>query len=235
MEHTSIRGYAFGAIGFLCLFLIACVGQPTEPYWEDRDWLYDFKGSLIVEYPRAAADQGWPAGTALVGFDYEDGYVKNVQIVKSTGYSLLDDAILHEFPAAATHDWKMKQKRALHHFEIEYAVNPGPGDFVSVFVDRIRKQVTGAPEFAHLSPAPSDLEYVKFDYQDGRILGPKVVRSSGRQDVDDMAVAEMLKMPPLPPPSWLRGKRSTYSISFCFSNEPADCKKFGPVVTPSSK
>jgi hypothetical protein len=211
------------------LALTACASPPPPEtrYWEDPTWFDAFKASIDIPYPVIVVKDSWPSGSARVGLDYVDGYVAYVKILRSTGNTDLDQAIVAGLDNTITPDYKAHIPRQLHHFEMDVSLSPSNEDFKTAVRWAVTLKLRSIVKGQRLYPKPNDPLELSFDYQDGKFVGAKVTRSTDNADVDAMAVVAVLGAAGPPPLEVLRGKKVHFSVDFCFVTDLAECTKPG--------
>lgn len=215
MAYWNVRTLILAA---MAIAAAGCV--PSRPdYWNDAKWMQRFYVyDMDIRYPQVSGYDGWPTGTATVGFDYEDGVIKNVTLVKSSGVEVLDQAILYWLPRSRTSDAVNRSKRVFHHFQLDVTLKPGIEDYASTLRDSIVRQVTTAPELrsAAISSKPPNLQRVTFFVVDGKITNARTQSSSGDFNVDALGIAEIMKATPPPPPGNLKINAVPFSVALCY-------------------
>jgi len=207
------------------LVLTGCASSPPPDtrYWEDPAWFAAFKASIDIPYPVIVVKDSWPSGTARVGFDYVNGYLTSVTILRSTGNTDLDHAIVAGLVNTITPDYKAHIPRQLHHLEMDVPLSASTEDFKTAVRWAVTLKLRSIAAGRRLDPRPNDPLEMSFDYQDGKFIAATVTRSTGNADVDAMSVASVLEAAGPPPLEELRGKKVNFTVDFCFVTDLAEC------------
>lgn len=197
-------------------FLAGCAIAPAVPYWQNSDWVNSLATIVKdnVEYPRSAAAQDLPSGTAIVTFIYYKGNLLEPHIVQSTGSPILDEAITEQISKIHPPQAVGSDTDTPHAFQMTIPMSP----ISSSLRLALSQALAGHIQYPIMAEryGSSGLLTAYFEYKDGEILNPKIQKSSGSIRLDQ-AVLNELRTTTLPkPPDWLKNKTFSFSVPYCF-------------------
>lgn len=113
-------------IPVVIIVVSACASAPTGPYWENPEWTQSLTDAIHakVTYPGVFSADVLPTGEGVAGFDYQNNKLVNVVIVRSTGYKMLDDAIIQGIQKVTPPSVGRDYSSTVHHFEVPIGVPP---------------------------------------------------------------------------------------------------------------
>ena len=167
------------ALGITCL-LAGCASTPAVPYWQNPKWinalLVTINNNLV--YPVEATTVGFPYGQATVQFAYDNGRLKDVHIVKSTGNQILDSAITTQItdmkpPVARSLDTTISRQ-----FQVPITFSISHSQFYRAIYGAIMSGHTYYPRSAVLHGQQGLVE-VRFKYRNGYVLNQTIEHTIG--------------------------------------------------------
>lgn len=211
------------------MLLAGCASEPPLPYWQNPDWINALGNSIQenIVYPEdilrtTLTDKDFPAGRATVQFTYDQGKLDDVAIVESTGNQILDKAIISEIESMRLVLVHGASSTIPHRFQLTVAI--GPADYQ--FIRQIWLALKAHAWFPHGitdSDFGDGLVIAKFQYRNGEISNPVIIKSSDLQAFD-LSVLDELKNIKLPaPPAWLNNRTLELQVPFCFSTGSKTC------------
>ncbi|MHB8425109.1 MAG: energy transducer TonB, partial [Gammaproteobacteria bacterium] len=202
---------------WLVILAAGCAGIPHKPYWENARWINTMVNAIQhhLQYPRGALEQNDPAGWAIVQFTYAAGEIRNVVIVKSTGYQILDAAIATEMPEIKLPLPEGTDTKFPHRFQIPVEISSSVRDKFYVELSEDIKHHAHYPR-ASIAQGDQGIVTVAFEYRNGMILDPKIVLSSRSPTLDKSVIDELSQLKAPPPPSWARNKILHFSVPVIF-------------------
>ena len=205
---------AFGITGVLA----GCATTPAVPYWDNPKWINELvvKISNNLVYPDAVATAGFLSGQAIVQFTYDNGRLKDVHIVKSTGNQILDSAITTQItdikpPLAVGLNTSISRQ-----FQLPVKLNIAHSRFYRSVRDAIVLGHTYYPRSAVLHSQQGLVE-VRFEYRNGHVLSPTVVQTIGLKIFEEAAIKKVASAKMPPPPAWALDKTFTFKVPICFT------------------
>lgn len=213
---------ALGLAGLLC-------GCASTPYWQNPQWINKLAATISngLVYPSDALQAGPASAQAVVLFTYDNGRLRDVSIVKSTGNQILDAAITTEIarikpPPAWGSDTKLPRQ-----FQLPVNLSTGQSEFTVAIRDAIVRELIGYyPRTAALSGQQARVD-VQFEYRNGHVVKQTVVKIIGSKAFEKAFEAAALeavasaKMP-LPPP-WAHDRTFSFTIPICFTIKAQLC------------
>ncbi len=191
---------------WLAISLAGCATAPTVPYWKSPQWV-NALGQTIqrnIRYPDDAIKNTpttgeFPHGKAIVQFTYDEGQLKSVQIMKSTGYEVLDKAIASEIPDIKPPSAEGQSARLPHRFEL--AINMDPFDYH--LFNAIHNELQNHTQYPRSAVLRGDqgLVVARFHYLNGRVINPLIIKSSGSSELDRSVLRELSHISLPSPPS----------------------------------
>lgn len=200
----------------LSVLLFGCASTPAVPYWQNPQWVNALATAVHqnIRYPKTAAAENFPSGTAIVTFYYDNGRLRAPRIVQSTGSSMLDASIIAQIPKIKPPSAAGSDTDTPHAFQMIIPMSPISSSLRLALSQALAEHIQ-YPIMAERYGS-SGLLIAYFEYKDGVILNPKIQKSSGSIRLDQ-AVLNELRMTTLPkPPDWLKNKTFSFSVPYCF-------------------
>lgn len=188
--------------------LAGCASTPAGPYWNNTKWV-DSLGSTVqtdlkfIPHVRGAETA---SGTAVIKFIYDNGRLIEPGILSSTGFPLIDQAILAQVPSIRPPLAQGLDTNIPHGFALRVTVYTGHMAFADpaeeIFVRAIHKSLRD--QIRYPSAAVRDHTYgtvvINFKYHQNTIVDAQIASSSGSKELDDAVLNELLhaKLPPAP-------------------------------------
>ncbi|MDE2235608.1 MAG: energy transducer TonB [Gammaproteobacteria bacterium] len=212
----------------LALLLIGCASQPAEPYWQDPNWVNELGKTIQknIQYPEvlpqnASTNGVLPSGKAVVQLTYEKGALNSVEIIKSTGFKVLDDSLLNQIPHIKPPLAQGPNAGESHQFQIPISIGP----FNIALFRYIRNELQNHIVYPRSAILHGDqgLVVVGFRYKSGRIFDPHIIKSSGYPELDRSVLNELLHVKLINPPQWFSGNTFDLTTSYCFTFHNQTC------------
>lgn len=196
---------------------------PSVPYWQNPQWINELATTITngLVYPAEATKVGFPSGQAIVQFSYDNGRLRDVRIVKSTGSQILDSALAVQIANMRPPLARGLNTNTSRRFQLPVNLSVKDSGFFRSMRNAIQTHVH-YPRTAVLHGEQGFI-VVRFEYRNGNVLNPTVVKSIGSKVFEHAALKQLshAKMPP--PPVWARDKTFTFQVPFCFVFSEGAC------------
>ena len=202
----------------------ACASAPTGPYWEDPAWTQTLEDAIHgqVKYPAVFSADALPTGEGVAGFDYQNGQLVNVIVVRSTGYKKLDDAIVAGIQKATPPAVGRNYRSTVHHFEVPILMQPDLDQFRLSLYDAIIANLKLPKEVIPNTPVVLS---IKSAYLNGALTNINMQKTSYLERLNN-AVLDRLKNASLPPPpSNFKDKSIDIDMHLCVSLDYQTCRR----------
>ncbi|HVC37432.1 MAG TPA: hypothetical protein VNF46_03410 [Gammaproteobacteria bacterium] len=214
-----MRGYRIQAAFILVCALSACGSAPrrtapplylnfnpaTQAYWTNPYWQADLFAAVqsAAHLPANTTSPATPGIHGAVRFTYDNGAIKDPEIVTSTGDPDLDKLLLQQVVSAKApkplgqhtdqpHEFELQLEMFTPYESFEYNVYVAIDNTAEYTSDTLLKNETG-------------IATVAFDYLDGKALNIVIAKSSGHSDLDQLSVkAVSSAVMPAPLPGYAR-------------------------------
>lgn len=196
--------------------MTGCATAPAVPYWQNPDWVNSLATAVKhnLNYPHSAAAQDFPSGTAIVTFIYYKGNLLEPHVVQSTGSSVLDEAITEQIPKIKPPQATGSDTDTPHAFQMTIPMSPVSLSLRLALRQALAEHIQYPMMAERYGSGGSLIAY--FEYKDGKILNPKIQKSSGNIRLDQAVLSE-LRTTTLPkPPDWLKNETFGFSVPYCF-------------------
>ncbi len=231
MPLTKPRIHPGTVLAALAL-LTACASSPPVPYWDNPHWI-DRLGKTVqadIQYPyESTVRKPLASGTALVRFTYHQGRLGEVRIIQSTGSPLLDAAIADQIPTMQLPRARGPGADTPHRFQLQLFIGPINHGFLES-IHRVIQEHVSYPRTA-LARGNYGVVVARFEYRNGQVINPEIVKSSGSGVLDQAVIDELstIKLPA--PPPVLRDALLKFQFGICFSLANVPC----PLITPEMR
>lgn len=204
----------------LAALLAACTTTQSLPYWQNLQWVNTLATAVHknIHYPKTAANENFPSGTAVVTFYYDNGRLRAPHIVQSTGSSLLDAAIIEQIADIKPPTADGLDTTTPHGFQMNIDMYPADIEMFRAIQRTLQEHIQYP-----FGGGSGGTVVAEFKYRDGEILDPKIKTSSGNSTLDH-AVMKELQTTVLPkPPDWLVNKTFSFELPYCFGLGANSC------------
>lgn len=215
MQKGPMKIATFIALS-LSVLLFGCASTPAVPYWQNPQWVNALATAVHqnIRYPKTAAAENFPSGTAIVTFYYDNGRLRAPHIVQSTGSSMLDASILEQIANIKPLMAKGLDTTMPHGFQMIIYMNPP--ELIELY-RAIQGTLAKHINYPFLGGS-GGMVLAEFKYRNGVIIDPRIKTSSGHLALDQ-AVMKELQTTALPkPPDWLRNKTFYFELPYCFGS-----------------
>jgi hypothetical protein len=202
--------------------LAACSATPSVPYWQDPHWQQALLDTVHknVLYPTPISADTPPTGEGTAAFDVLGGKLENIQLIKSTGYERLDQAIVQGLGKTIPPAMNGKDSAAGHRFELTLQMEPGIDQFRGILYDAVT-EATKLPE--EVFTDHPEFIFVNATYLNGSFTNVEI-QLPGASTVLKRVFTDKFNSARLPlPSSNLKDKTIDVSMNFCVTPREEIC------------
>ena len=207
--------------------LAGCATAPAVPYWQNPQWINALARTVHsnIRYPKDAAKDHFPYGTAIVVFTYYNDKLLAPRILKSTGSSFLDSTILEQITAIIPPQADGLNTEMPHNFQMEISIYPPYQKFFSAIKRDLAVHIQYMRE--DVLAGASGMVLADFKYRNGEVIDAQIVKSSGIQNLDKAVLHELQTISFPQPPYWFKDKTFSFQVPFCFGmTKDTQCQHF---------
>jgi len=227
---NRMRGYRIQAAFILVCALSACGSAPrrtapplylnfnpaTQAYWTNPYWQADLFAAVqsAAHLPANTTSPATPGIHGAVRFTYDNGAIKDPEIVTSTGDPDLDKLLLQQVVSAKApkplgqhtdqpHDFELPLDMPTYFEWFENNIYAAIDRKKGYSKDAILKNIMG-------------ITAVDFDYLDGKALNIVIAKSSGNKELDQISVGTVSNAELPAAPTGYTGKTLPLQVIFCY-------------------
>ena len=213
--------------------LAGCASTPSVPYWENPQWINKLGEAVHngMHYSPVGVASNLPSGTAVIVFTYDNGRLRSPSILRSTGSTILDSAILEQLLKIRPPMAQGLENKIPHTFQMAVEMHDANLDLFKDIAKDLQSHIY-YPRRALLSGA-SGIVVIGFKYRNGRVSDATIKTSSGYSSLDRAALHEVQALTfPEPPPA-LSNQTFSLELPFCFGlNHNSPCPRYKVSYVP---
>lgn len=211
--------------------LLASCASTSVSYWDNPQWV-NALGKVVhsgIQYPKDAAQEDFPSGTAIIEFTYDNGKLQAPHILKSTGSKALDAAIIDQIPVITLPKAQGLNTKTPHNFEMEVSLYAANSAFSRAINRAISKNMLhfhfpAAAESRDMKLGAVGWVVINFKYRNGKIFDTKIAQSNGNALLNSI-ILQVLQTASMPPtPDYARNLTFNLSAPFCIPSRPWQCQ-----------
>ena len=188
----------------------------NDPYWKDPRWVQRLLGAIQsqVQDPLDPVDISAPDLHGAIKFTYADGNIEYPEIVQSTGKLDMDQLMIRQVASAQVPQPSGIDADAPHVFVLElYMPTPFEAFQSSIYAAFDAQKIY--PKDAILFGEQGTAAVI-LDYQDGKLSGVALTKSSRSQQLDKQALEAVTRARLPAPPGAYVGKVLRMETVFCY-------------------